>query len=97
MENTLGTRELLVGLAMEIYAIYLIVVGILILWKKKRILEPNHQYRIWLMKKTGKRRRAIEYEEFLKDGKNWTFTGIYFLVVGILMAVGVSILGKILF
>lgn len=73
----------LIAILLGVYGVYLIWSAIMILWKKKQILEPNKYIQIFLLKLSGNRDDALDYEKRLKEEKNWSKYGKFVLVFGL--------------
>jgi len=75
-------RELVVAIFLGLYGTYTVITGILIVLKKKEILDPAKYIQIGLMKLSGNTEKAQEYEQQLKEQKNWPQYGIFVIAVG---------------
>jgi len=69
------------------YGIYLIMTGIQILWKGKKVLNIVHYIKMFFMKLLGNKKRADKYEMMMIESINWPTHGIFVLFLGGAMAI----------
>jgi hypothetical protein len=85
-EEVNGVSGLVIFLGL--YGIYAAWSAIMILWKKKQILDPAKYLQFFLMNLTGRHDAALEYEKRLKAEINWPRQGKLVLAYGIVLVLG---------
>jgi hypothetical protein len=90
-------RELIAIVALGLYGIYLIVTGVLIVWKKRQILDLVNLIQIYFMNIGGNSEKAVEYEKNLKMAKNWPQHGVFVMAIGVAIIVISTLMANLIF
>ena len=84
MEPENFTRDLITLIALGLYGVYLVTTGILIILKKRKILDVVDYIQIFLMNIMKNSEKATKYKTRVNEETNWPRHGVFVMVLGIL-------------
>lgn len=74
--------QFVVGL-IALYGLYLVITGVLIVWKDRKILDLVHYVKIGFWNLTGNRLKAKRYKQLQIKSVNWRSHGVFLIVFGL--------------